>query len=444
MVASNNSSGDLQMIDTFNNFIRDQTTEDMYITGRAGTGKTTGLAQLVQICIDQEIPYLVCAFTHKACGILAKKLPPQANISTLHKYLKKRPTINTEATHHKHVKTSTKQGESDESIKVLFIDEYSMVGEKDLMDIRGMENPPQVVWLGDLNQLPPVNDQQTVKPRGKYVVTLTKVYRQASDNPLMATLNKLVSFIEGAPVEPLEENSSFIRGQDVIKWYNNDRMASDFDGVLLAFTNSRVQELNALAEGKNDPEPGDRVHSPTTRGIYTYLRKVEPWEIFEINKPYGEPLMRGSKYKTLEYILQQHEFVELEDEDGEVAIWCVKFGHQTFKDAHDTFANAAVDANNKILNETGMKASQWAKQNNNTELAKRRAKAWRDFLSFNECCICIDFAHAMTVHKSQGSTFDNIYLDLQDLNIAADINYRNYLKLMYVAISRAAQTVVTN
>ena len=88
--------------------------------------------------------------------------------------------------------------------------------------------------------------------------------------------------------------------------------------------------------------------------------------------------------------------------------------------------------------------TKWAKDNWDEPLAKERKKVWREYLTFKECVICLDFAHAMTVHKSQGSTFSNVYIDIQDLNICRKIDYQMYLKLLYVAISRASNQVFMN
>jgi hypothetical protein len=86
----------------------------------------------------------------------------------------------------------------------------------------------------------------------------------------------------------------------------------------------------------------------------------------------------------------------------------------------------------------------WASLNSHTKLARARAKAWRDYLTFKEYVICLDFPHAMTVHKSQGSTYNTVYLDSDDLYLCATRNFNLYLKLMYVAISRASNKVYTN
>lgn len=91
-----------------------------------------------------------------------------------------------------------------------------------------------------------------------------------------------------------------------------------------------------------------------------------------------------------------------------------------------------------------MDPTQWSKTNYKHELAKKRGDAWKKYLSFKDCVVCVDFPHALTVHKSQGSTYENVFLDMEDLGKCADKDYDLYLRLMYVAVSRASDKVYTN
>ena len=123
----------------------------------------------------------------------------------------------------------------------------------------------------------------------------------------------------------------------------------------------------------------------------------------------------------------------------------VEFGHYNHKVELEQLKAEAAESNRKIESEfRGYKAAGWAKTNATHPLARKRAKAWRDFLSYNESVVCIDFAHAMTVHKSQGSTYGIVLVDTQDLYRAAEFSFEQYLKLMYVALSRASEKVITN
>ena len=432
---------------TFINFLADEEAWDMYVTGAAGTGKTTDLANSVQYCIQEEIPYVVCAYTHKACGILRTKLPTGARVQTLHSFLGKRPTINADALKTEHVQSSTKVGATDEDPKILFLDEYSMVGEKDFCDIREAQDSDydgipalKVVWIGDCHQLPPVGDIQAINPSGDYCVTLTKQYR--NDNPLQIPLNRLISYLNGANPEPLEAvHGYFERDLDIVSSY----ISCKDDKVILAFTNERVQTLNEEIAGKDEPDQGDLMFSPTTQHQYTFVKWIDYPTYIDMS--YTDPLMLGSKYKTLEHLIDSElcRFAEVIDEDGEVKIFAAVFGHYNYKWLNEDLANIAVDTNKAIESKhKGYKASGWSRANSKHKLARQRAKAWRDCLSIKDCVICLDFPYAMTVHKSQGSTYHSVFIDTNDLAIIANRNFNLYLKLTYVAISRASNYVGTN
>lgn len=446
------SNGANLILETFKKFILSDNSEDMFVTGVAGTGKTTDLCGTVQYCIDNGISHIVCAFTHDACKILRSKLPQGANVQTLHKFLKKRPSINSDATKYQYVTTNSRFGTAEE-VQVLFVDEYSQVGEKDLMDIRELQDNEEnndgevtkvglrVCWLGDPHQLPPVGDVQAVQPHGKFSIRLTKQYRQIAGNPLSQAIAQLISFIEGAPATPLITSQQFKRGQDIAKEYISCKESK----ILLAFTNKQVQDLNWTIEGKEEPEEDDTVFSPSTKQKYTFIRNVPSYLVYEIDRAFGEPLKLGSKYKTLEFLLQQnYSFCEVADEDDNRSIFAYIFGHYEYKKRLEELKRLAAGINKTILDKEGVSAAQWARANPDSRASKDRAYAWRQFLAFNECVVCLDFAHAKTIHKAQGSTYHSVFLDSEDLGLAAETNYILYLKLMYVALSRATHTVITN
>lgn len=430
-------------------FLDDKDAWDMFVTGPAGTGKTTSMADYVQHCIDTQLSYVVCAYTHKACGILRSKLPAGSRVQTLHSFLQKRPTINTEAVKLNQVKSSLQTSKPDEEPKVLFLDEFSMVGEKDLMDIRAAQDPEyegspklKLVAFGDLNQLPPVGDIQTLKPGGKYWKKLTKIYR--NDNGLQKPLNQLISYIDKtAQPEPLRPVSGYFeRGIDIDKVKFNEP-----DKIYLAYTNNRVQKLNAMLQGYTDPGKGDKVFSPNTQHTYTMIDYLTPEEVDYIDLHYTDQLHLGSKFKTLEGLIKSDKcsFGQFEDLDGKVNQFAYVFGHYTYKVIREELEREAVKSNKAIEEEfKGYKAAAWAKANYTHKLARERAKAWREYLSFNDCVICLDFTHAMTVHKSQGSTYHTVIVDTGDISFAAERNFDTYLKLLYVAISRASHKVYTS
>jgi len=421
----------------FKRFIKDKDALDMYVTGAAGTGKTTQCREDVQYCLDHKIPYVVCAYTHKACGILASKLQPEANVRTLHSFLGKRPTINTNAIKVDHVSSSSKVGATDDEPQVMFLDEYSMIGEKDWQDIQDANI--KVVWLGDKHQLPPVGDTAAIKPSGIYQKVLTKQWR--NDNPLQQPLNHLISYLDGLHPAPLSPVSGYFeRGFDIIKAYKKHD-----DAVILAYTNQRVQELNAAAQGSLDPDEHDQLFCPTNRKEYEFDYWVPSINVSSITVPrQDEPLELGTKYRTLELLIKAGtcKFARVINEEGDAEVVAAVFGHYDYKVTKERLQAAAVQSNLAIEEKHNCKAGPWAKIHRADPLARARAKAWRDYLSFNDCVVCLDFNHAMTVHKAQGSTYEVVCLDTDNLALAMR-DFQLYLKLVYVGISRASKKVYT-
>ncbi|NCB95302.1 MAG: DUF2075 domain-containing protein [Negativicutes bacterium] len=433
------------LLSTFVSFMEAKEEETMFVTGIAGTGKTTTLAELLQYCIDNRISAVATAYTHRACTVLRSKLPAETKICTLHSFLTKRPTINDKATTI-HKLESNSQTSRPEKIDVLFIDEFSMVGEKDFVSINELlydddgNTVMKVVYIGDPNQLPPVKDAKAVVPGGRFWVKLDKVYRQANSNPLLDTLILLNDYINGEEPQALLEHETFVRGVDIVEKYKNNST----NKVLLAYTNARVEELNALIEGRTTPRVGDMVFSPTTRKKYLVLAIND--EATEINTPRDVVVELNSKYKTLEtfHTIEGVKFYTLEDDEGEEYVYGAIFGHNSFLHAQQNLANGAVNINKKIFTTTQQDPKDWAKANWQLPLAKERASNWSRYLTFKDCAICLDFEHAMTVHKSQGSTFETVFLDMEDLSLCSRKDYSLYLKLLYVAISRASDIVYTN
>lgn len=432
-------------LETFIRFLKDDEVADMYITGVAGTGKTTGLAELLEYCIENKIKTVTTAYTHKACGVLRNKLPKEAVVATLHSYLSKRPTINDKALAVAHVDGNTGAGEVEE-VDVLFIDEFSMVGEKDFVDISNLqynedgEVKLKVVYIGDPNQLPPVKDAKAITPQGDYWVKLTQVHRQANGNPLIDTLLAINDYINGEEPQALLEHETFIRGVDIVELYKQDKGSK----VMLAYTNAQVEFLNTSVQGRDMPIVGDELFSPTLRQFYNLIEVSDKTNgILNIR---GGLLELNSKYKTLETLheIEGIKFFTVADEQGNEEPRAAVFGHSRFLEAQQALANRAVAVNKLITTTYKQDAKDWAKANWNHELARKRARAWASYLAFKDCVICLDFTHAMTVHKSQGSTYENVYLDTEDMSRCAEKDYVMYLKLLYVAISRASHKVFTN
>ena len=118
-------------------FINQNEQQIMYITGQAGTGKTTLLNQILNYLAsylhkDNNPKIIVSSYTHKALNITKKIINKSDSVvfATLHSVLKLRPFINESALDFNEVDLNFSRNESSlKTIEYLIVDEFSMINE---------------------------------------------------------------------------------------------------------------------------------------------------------------------------------------------------------------------------------------------------------------------------------------------------------------------------
>jgi superfamily I DNA/RNA helicase len=85
----------------------------------------------------------------------------------------------------------------------------------------------------------------------------------------------------------------------------------------------------------------------------------------------------------------------------------------------------------RVLHESGQEEFK-AKLN---FLAKE--KRWMEFWDMQQCFHDVDYAYSLTIHKSQGSTFQDVFVDVPSMLVNRNVVERN--QLCYVAFTRAAK-----
>ena len=429
----------------FQEFTQDKEAFDMFIQGTAGTGKTTLLNDIVEVCLKQQIPTVVVAYTHKAAKVLESKLPEGTDIRTLHSFLRKRPGINENAKSVQKMQITTQFGKPQE-VQLLIVDEFSMVGDGDATSIGELQDPEyqgipkmKVLYVGDPLQLPPVNAAQVIVPAGKYNAILKEVQRQA-EGPLLDTILDVVKMLKSRHINiPLKENEQFHRKVNLVETFAK---SNSQDKIVLAYTNKRVQTLNQEIANLV-PDPGFR-WSPTMRAELKDL-KPQKRELINIIHTHNGTLTLDSKYRTLEHLISiadeyNIKFAKVWDlTAGENRDIAYIFGHGDFNQTMQELADRAAKSNSAI---NAVSPKNFCARNPHTKECRIRAKAWRDYLTIKECVMCIDYPFAQTVNKSQGSTFEEVYIDNLNLRIIKDRTL--YLKYLYVAISRASNKVFLN
>lgn len=206
--------------------------ESAILIGAAGTGKTTCMRGAIESLIlsgkagimaefghkylTAGTPGIVaCAYTRRAVQNLRKAMPQdmQANCITIHKLLEYSPiyyeVINEETgdakTTMRFEPTRNYLNPLSSSIHTVIIDESSMVSTELFAELQSaLPHHVQFVFLGDIQQLPPVFGSAILgyKMLELPTVELTEVYRQALESPIIRLAHRILS---GKPIEVIKD-----------------------------------------------------------------------------------------------------------------------------------------------------------------------------------------------------------------------------------------------
>ena len=349
----------------------------MRVFGYAGTGKTT-LAKHFAKQIDGDTVY--AAFTGKAAMVMRKS--GCKNAKTLHSLIY---NINQDSNTGRVRFEWNKDGEASKAA-VIVVDECSMVDHELGANLLRYNRP--ILVFGDPAQLPPVKsrkDDANGTGAGFFTnhqpdVMLTEIHRQAAESPIIRLATKVR---EGGLLSYGEYGTSLICGRGDIS--SEDVLAAD--QILVGkndtrhLYNRRIRELK-LRKGYM-PEPEDRI---------VCLKNNRSTGIFN-----------GGLFRVIE-VDERDESMKSENR--------MKMEIQSLD----------FSTNNTIEVECRMEC--WTGGLKDVD--------WRDKKGSDE----FDYGYAMTVHKSQGSQWDNVMLFDQSRAFRDD-----WRKHLYTALTRAADRI---
>jgi ATP-dependent exoDNAse (exonuclease V) alpha subunit len=398
-----------------------QGTEKLYLlTGYAGTGKTTLLQVFVQGLRDRgdDRPIVLSAFSNKATKVLAAMAAQwrlEIDAMTCCKLLGLRPVIDEESG--KQVFAIDRQQASQiDRYRLVIVDECSMINQElwELLvnAVSNLYRGTQILFVGDPAQLPPVNEPESA------------CFRQIVHKSQLTEVVRYGGAI-GVIAEDLRRNLD----RDRLPQFTNDTNAAKTEGCFvlprpawhdlllraftspayqrnpdqvraLAYTNRRVAELNQLIR----------------RAIYgpNALRFVPDERLIAVNPCLEEEaivLPTSGECEVL-HIARGRE--------GEWPLWIL----EVETDAGD-FKTL------RVLHESG----QGEFKARLDFLAKE--KRWMEFWDLQQRFHQVDYAYSLTIHKSQGSTFQDVFVDVPSMAANRNVIERN--QLCYVAFTRAAK-----
>lgn len=413
------------------------------VTGPPGSGKTTVATMALSTQPDADV--LVTAPTNKATRQLRKMLTDNGThfeTMTIYKALGLSLSDNGE------VKGIFQSG-SDNAFRrysTVITDEYSMLSSKvhDILSSTASRAGVKVLFLGDDDQLPPVKEVRSpVSAAVADAYQFSKIERSGSDNPVQGTVMQIRNMIRSGQYNPLnlQDDYNDNGGQycfDAKKWHNffMQKAAEGFEkdnmdvSRAIAYTNARVDQLNAMARkyihGDGCPE------FLTNETVIAATPIVDP-ETKEVLIPTDEEVV----------IMDAYEGGLYEDDIANTGKW--KVWELTVKDDVGNIAELRVlhaSERNRFESEKSKLANICRSAGFNGPVTWKHT-----FWPFVESFDSVKHPYAITAHRSQGSTYESVFPDIHNMlafkqkgTISADM----YLRLLYVAISRARYNVAFN
>ena len=430
------------------------------LIGPAGTGKTYLVRALIT---NSNLSYStigVAAPTHKACRVLQESINlPNIKASTLQSDLGLRLNFDVDKFDINNPPFDPKGRIKIDKYKIYIVDESSMINKGLCTFLENICKLKQckLLYIGDSYQLPPVNEYKSMAFEGIRKYELTEIVRQEEDNPILSLLNILRDDIKNNKNNFLAYliNNRNRFDADNIKGYavmNNDDFCKE---MLTYFSDEQITKNVDFV----------KIIAYTNRAVGNWNKFIRKNIIVSANKSI---ITKDDLF--ISYITLVDEFMSIIIQNSEeyivkdiVDYVHPKYGLKGFMVKFQAIHGGQVTSPFFVIDHTDRETllSYVAITDRLIEDAKNasrftRATKWKEYYKFKEsslllCNIAdskgqitysrdIDYGFALSAHKSQGSTFDTVFVDLDD--IVYDKYGRPYTNInevrrrLYVACSR--------
>jgi superfamily I DNA/RNA helicase len=415
----------------FMDFLVDPSQKEMVISGFAGTGKTWLVQHLCQLAdsfyqlsctLDNASSYpqeiVLTATTNKAAKVLENQTSQKT--STIHSLLNLKVQNDYSTGKVKLIQKSNPVGLD---TCLVFVDEASMVDLELLQYIRASK-AAKIVFVGDKYQLPPVGESKPVVfDRNKGIVHLEDTVRQEADNPIIGLGSEFRELLDtgiqgkGWPVIPVDNKHVFHLNREELKQQLNqfvdDGSFHSNEVVVLTWSNDRAISYNKYI-----------------RKMYTSEEGFVPGEIVITNSP----VFRSTGHAQNTQVFGTDWFLRVDS--------CVDFEAELFiQDYLHRVPGWQLRLTDAHITGSSLDVFMPKNRNQQKDLLKRLAedKNWPGYFRLKETWADVRSTHALTCHKSQGSTYRDVIIDLDD--IGKNTKWREMARMLYVAVSRASHRV---
>lgn len=438
------------------------------LVGYAGTGKTWLLARIAEWAVRNRYDVKVAAPTHKAAAVISDKLDISGvEVRTIHSLLGLRlePDYDLDTGGRILVANDTSK-----KVKrgLVICDEASMVGSvlKEHIDkLHGV----QWLFVGDLAQLPPVGEGVS-ELLDDPDATLDEVLRQANGSEIINVATRIrggdlsMEHVPDLDVRRVPDADAMFDA--ALERFKSQQYALDPSHArMLVFRNVRRKSLNLKMRSLlvDDPlpySPGEwlvmyAAFSPAKSKLAVMADEAKKhkqrtgsgrlWKRFFDYKERNEGSINSLHVSEEVKVLSATES-ETTLGDWTFACWRLEVLDRDGK-THElpVLKEEEQPRYAKILSELVAKCHALRKQRDEQpdgshewgRLDTERKQTWGLYFSLEDTFAQVDYGYAMTVHKSQGSTFDHVYVDVPDLLSSGGMQQR----ILYTAVTRPAKSL---
>lgn len=417
------------------------------LSGSAGTGKTTLLREFIKNNQLYNQSICVAAPTHQAKEVVSQTTGIK-EAKSVQELLGLRPDLDLSTFDPNKPTFSPINRAKIVDYDLVIIDEASMVNKELATHISQLSNTYgiKILYVGDSFQLAPINEKISTVFTNIPNIELFEIVRQKGDNPISELIalaredvkngtSNFINFVkEHKEQDGIEEGYNIIKKNTTFFQKLSNKLKEDEITKFLAYTNDCVDIWN---------EECRRVLLNNPTEILTDLDNLIGTN--NIGDGKGEFIVQNSSvYRVVSTAIKSYNHYERPIKIFETHL--KKYNKDSYvkvvhPDSYDDFKY--LDYHHRL---------------------KALSRGWKDYYTFrNNFCLLksldykdelgqvikvkrdLAYNYCLTIHKSQGSTFDNVYLNLINVmkinrnNTSTEIEDRN--RLIYVAISRARKSI---
>lgn len=413
------------------------------LNGSAGTGKTTLAKYFINTCVKGFTEICVAAPTHQAKEVISKKT--ELIGYTIHKLLGIRLDLDLADFDPENPVYDMKGKGIIEDFDIIIIDEASMINSKlyELLLKKANSFGIKILFLGDELQLNPVGEKISPVFVQNKTTTLTEIVRQTGDSPLLDLFTVIRKDIINGTEDYLNLlDKSRVTKSGGYKVYHR-QLKSDSTNFLnevcthfknpinnnkiLTWTSKNGVEWNAFTKNKVNP---------TEEEVYIGDTIVGNVNLYDSGS--NLIFMNSNSYRITNciHINKKVEGVML----AILEITCIDLSsnntciyHVIRRESYGKYASILLDKLDKARK-------------------ARNARVWAKYYNFKSQFLVgikletitgrfiedksFTLGYSTTIHKSQGSTYDNTFIIHNNIMKNWDVEERT--RLVYVALSRTS------